>query len=377
MSLFERARDEAHATREKLAPGKAHAPITAGDLLSQVEAILNIAVEQVPPAYADLGGGSAVLQREQQFIYVSTDVANWGDEFCGLVAHELGHYFLDGSKATSTVAHLNTLFGSDGSPGVMKVEAYGARERQELQANVFARELLLPREVARQLAVLGKGPTEIAKLIGVPREFVRQQMLDALLLPEATLAPMKLSAPSPDQWSAAKAEERAANVVAGPGTGKTTTLIHRVKYLVEAKKVHPSEIIVLTFTNKAAFELVERLRNAGIENATEIWAGTFHSFGLEFLRKYHQRFGLDADLHVSDQLSSLTMLVAGLPRVNLQHFSRIEDPYEWLGPIISSITRLKEELVPAAAYRIFVNSQARRGLDLRALRNVACRATDS
>jgi Zn-dependent peptidase ImmA (M78 family) len=364
MNLFQRARNEAHATRAKLAPGLAHTPIPAKNLLLQVESILNVAIEQVAPTYADLGGGSAVLQREQQFIYVSTSVDEWGDEFCGLVAHELGHFFLDGSKAPTTIAHLSTLFGSEGSPGVMKVEAYGARERQELQANVFARELLLPRDVARDLAVAGKGATEIAKLLGVPREFVRQQMLDALLLPEATTTSTSLSPPSPDQLAAAMAEERAANVVAGPGTGKTTTLIHRVKYLVEVKKIHPSQIIALTFTNKAAFELVERLRSAGINDAAEIWAGTFHAFGLEFLRKYHQRFGLDADVHVSDRLSSITMLVAGLPRVSLSHFLRVEDPYEWLGPVIESISRLKEELVTPEAYRCFVDSNPAQDLEL-------------
>lgn len=358
MNLFQRARDEAHATRERLAPGLAHTPIVASDLLRQVEEKLNIAIEQVASTYPDLGGGSAVLQREQQFIYVSSHVDSWSDEFCGLVAHELGHFFLDSAQASVTVAHLSTLFGSDGSPGVMKVEAYGARERQELQANVFARELLLPRDVARNLAIAGKGPTEIATQLGVPREFVRQQMLDALLLPEATSTPITLSEPSPDQLAAAMAEERAANVVAGPGTGKTTTLIHRVKYLVEVKKVHPSQIIVLTFTNKAAFELVERLRNAGINDAAEIWAGTFHAFGLEFLRKYHQHFGLEADLNVADRLSSMTMLVAGLPRVRLDHFSRVEDPYEWLAPVIESITRLKEELVTPSVYRKFVEDHS-------------------
>jgi superfamily I DNA/RNA helicase len=364
MNLFQRAQDEAHATRAKLAPGLSHTPIPAKDLLRQIESVLNIAIEQVAPTYADLGGGSAVLQREQQFIYISTSVDEWGDEFCGLVAHELGHFFLDSSKAPVTVAHLSTLFCSEGSPGVMKVEAYGARERQELQANVFARELLLPRFVARHLAVAGKGPTEIAKLLGVPREFVRQQMLDALLLPEATATSISLSAPSPDQLAAAMAEERAANVVAGPGTGKTTTLIHRVKYLVEVKKIHPSQIIALTFTNKAAFELLERFRSAGIKDAAEIWAGTFHSFGLEFLRKYHQHFGLDADLHVADRLSSMTMLVAGLPRVSLIHFLRVEDPYEWLVPVIESITRLKEELVTPAAYLSFVKSHTVQDLEL-------------
>lgn len=136
---------------------------------------------------------------------------------------------------------------------------------------------------------------------------------------------------SSDQLAAASAEERrAANVVAGPGTGKTTTLIHRVKYLVEEKHVHPSQILALTFTNKAALELVERLRSAGIPNASDIWAGTFHLFGLEFLRKYHQHFQLDSDLHVSDLMGSMIHLVKALPRVDLQHFLRVEDPYEWV-----------------------------------------------
>lgn len=356
MNPFQRAREEAFSIRERLAPGLATAPISATDLLSKVEEVLNIAIEPVAATYADLGGGSAVLQREQQFIYVSTSVESWGKEFCGLVAHELGHFFLDGSKPTITVAHLNTLLGSDGSPGVMKIEAYGARERQELQANVFARELLLPRDVARNLALNGKGPSEITKMLGIPCEFVLQQMLDALLLPEPIAASMSLSEPSVDQIAAASAGERAANVVAGPGTGKTTTLIHRVKYLIDIKKVHPSQIAVLTFSNKAAFELIERLRSAGIDNAAEIWAGTFHSYGLEFLRKYHQHFDLGSDLHVSDFLSSITMLVAGLPRVNLKYYLRVEDPYEWLAPVIEGINRLKEELVTPDDYRRFIET---------------------
>ncbi|WP_065498916.1 UvrD-helicase domain-containing protein [Burkholderia stabilis] len=358
MNPFQRARDEAHATRAKLESKLAHVAIPAKELLLKVESALNIAIEQVPPSYADLGGGTAVLQREQMFIYVSTHVDEWSAEFCGLVAHELGHYFLDATKPATTVAHLSTLLGSAGTPAALKVEAYGARERQELQANVFARELLLPRDVAHHLARAGRGPTEIAAELGIPLEFVRQQMLDALLLPEAPSITSPLSAPSPDQIAAARAEVRAANVVAGPGTGKTTTLIHRVKYLVEEKHVHPSQILVLTFTNKAAFELVERLRNAGISDASEIWAGTFHSLGLEFLRKYHQHFGLEAEIHVSDLMASMTSMVAGLPRVSLNHFLRVEDPYEWLIPVLQGITRLKEELVTPAAYRSFVEGQA-------------------
>lgn len=356
MNPFQRARSEALATRAKLDPLHAHTSVTAKVLLQKVESALNIAIESVPPTYPDLGGGTAVLQREQLFIYVSTEVDKWDAEFCGLVAHELGHYFLDATKPATTVAHLSTLLGSAGSPAVLKVEAYGARERQELQANVFARELLLPREVARQLALAGKGPADAATELGIPLEFVRQQMLDGLFLPDSTESTSPLSKPSSDQVAAARAEERAANVVAGPGTGKTTTLIHRVKYLVEEKYVHPSQILILTFTNKAALELVERLRSAGIANASDIWAGTFHSFGLEFLRKYHQYFELDSDLQVSDLMGSMTNLVKALPRVKLGHFLRVEDPYDWLGPVGDSITRLKEEMVSPAAYKSFVES---------------------
>ncbi len=351
MNPFQRARNEARATREKLAPGKADTAIPAKELLGAVEDELRLAIEPVEPSYPDLGQGSAVLQREQLFIYVSNEIPLWSDVFCGLVAHELGHWFLDASKAPSTVAHLRTLFGSDGSPAVMKVEAYGARERQELQANVYARELLLPRDVARKLAFSGVGPSKVAKDLGIPLEFARQQMLDALLLPDAESTTSALNPPSPDQLAAARAEERAANVVAGPGTGKTSTLIHRVKYLVEEKGVNPSQILVLTFTNKAAFELVERLRGAGIERAADIWAGTFHAFGLEFLRKFHQHFKLESDLRVADRLTSMTMLTAGLPQLSLSYYLRVEDPYDWLSPVIEGIKRLKEELVSPHQYR--------------------------
>lgn len=354
MNPFQRARNEARATRAKLAPGKADTAIPAKDLLSAVEDELRLAIEPVEPSYPDLGQGSAVLQREQLFIYISNEIPLWSDVFCGLVAHELGHWFLDASKAPSTVAHLRTLFGSDGSPAVMKVEAYGARERQELQANVYARELLLPREVARKLAFSGVGPSKVAEDLGIPLEFARQQMLDALLLPDAESTTGALNPPSPDQLAAARAEERAANVVAGPGTGKTSTLIHRVKYLVEEMKVDPSQILVLTFTNKAAFELVERLRGAGIEQAADVWAGTFHAFGLEFLRKFHQHFNLESDLGVADRLTSMTMLAAGLPQLSLSYYLRVEDPYDWLSPVIEGIKRLKEELVAPDQYREYV-----------------------
>lgn len=365
MNPFERARREAYRARSRLVPGREHEPIAAAQLLSRVEEVIELAIERVPPAYPDLGGSSAVLRRDQRFIFVSTDFAAGSDAFAALVGHELGHWFLDATKAVAKVADLKQLFAADGSPAIVKVEAYGARERQELQANVFARELLLPRDVARGLAAAGQGPARVAHELGIPLEFVRQQMLDALLLPEFEESVSVLHAPSPDQRRAAEARERFANVIAGPGTGKTSTLIHRVKYLIDQKGVEPARILVLTFTNKAAFELVERLRSAAVDGAADIWAGTFHAFGLEFLRKYYQHFGLNSDVNVADRLNAVTLLASTLPQLRLNYYLRLQDPYDWLGPVVTAIKRLKEELVSPTVYRESIPSLPNPGDELR------------
>lgn len=349
MNAFERAISEAATLRARLLGSSVPARATASALIGVVEEKLNLLIERVPASYSELGGGSAVLKRNERAIYVVDDVDD--ATFAYLVAHELGHWILDADLQPLTVAFLKELTGSGASPASIQVEAYGARERQELQANVFARELLLPRKVAKQLFQAGLGPSEAARELGIPREIARLQFLDAVLLPPAVPPrPTVLHAASPDQAAAARASERFANVVAGPGTGKTSTLVHRVRYLVEEQGVHPRNILVLTFTNKAAFELVERLRAAGIQGASEVWAGTFHSFGLEFLRKYHQRFDLPQDVFVADRLNVMSLLVRALPQLDLKHFSRLEDPYDWLQPVITGIKRLKEELVTPEMY---------------------------
>ncbi len=351
MNPFQRARTKALEIREQLQPGRGTQPLKASELVSRIEDALNLGIESVPPDYHDLGTGSAVLDRVARFIYVSTKYAKGTDTHAALVAHEVGHWFLDAEAAAKTIADYQAIVGSDGSPAALKVEAYGARERQELQANVFGREFLLPRSVAKKLFKAGKGPREVAQELGIPLDFAQQQMLDAVLLPEFVEKPITLHPPSAAQRKAARAPERFANVVAGPGTGKTSTLIHRVKYLVEELKVDPRHILVLTFTNKAAFELVERLRAAGIDRASDIWAGTFHAFGLEFLRKYHQHFGVKPSFAVADDLQLMQTLVGGLPKLQLNHYLRVVDPYLWLGKVVKVISRAKEEMLTAGQYR--------------------------
>lgn len=350
MNPFQRARDEAHDLRQTILKEHAGEPVPAKDILALIEARLDLGIEQLPQGSPELGGGDACLRRTEKYIYVLKGLPD--EKHAELVAHELGHWRLDVQNTPITVSSLKSFAGMEGTAAVIKVEAYGARERQELLANVFGRELLLPRDIALTLFINGVGPSEIAKDLVLPEAMVQQQTLDAILLPDGGASvPKVLHPPTADQEAAAHAKERFVNVVAGPGTGKTSTLIHRIKYLIEQQNVDPSHILVLTFTNKAAFELVERLRSAGIERTADIWAGTFHAFGLEFLRKFHHCFGLDNDIVVSDRLYEMRLLIKELPKLKLKHFLRVQDPYDWLGGVLQGIKRLKEELVSPTQYK--------------------------
>lgn len=353
MNPFQRARDEAWRLRQELLGARVAEAVRVQEFLNTetLEKKVKLAVQFVARGSTDLGTSDAILRRSEQTIYVAEDFA--ADERAQLVAHELGHERLDeDALEDSTIGSLAALLGPEGTPAAVHVEAYGARERNELRANVFARELQLPRQVARKLFEAGHGPRQVALDLGIHHEVVRQQMLDAVMLPAVPAPPAQAKdfSPSPDQRDAARAKERCANVVAGPGAGKTATLIDRVRHLIEDRGVDPARILVLTFTNKAAFELVDRLRAAGIARAADVWAGTFHAFGLEFLRKYHQHFDLNPDIRVADKLNSVTLLNTQLPAVQLKHYKRVQDPYDWLPQVVSGIKRLKEEMVTPAQY---------------------------
>src|SRR5205823_12038348 len=112
--------------------------------------------------------------------------------------------------------------------------------------------------------------------VGVPLAVVRQQVLDALLLPPAgaTTAP-RPEAPTADPSQARATAHRGAPFLlqAGPGTGKTHALVQRVTELLE-ERVDPASIAIMTFSNRAAGELHERLARTRPAEAPNIWVGT-------------------------------------------------------------------------------------------------------
>lgn len=228
------------------------------------------------PTDAALGGADAILLRKFRQIIVRNDVQC--EERSFLIAHEFGHWKLHPEEHDSCHRVIDSTLKPDDADtfGSQKVEAYGARERAELQANIFARELLLPRELARALFLAGWTAHRIQQSLCLPLELVRQQLLDGLLLPDhGPLAETawEVITPTDEQTKAATSQAKTSLVVAGPGTGKTATLLMRVQHLL-SQGAKPSELLLLTFSNRAARELVERLQLAGVENAHEIWVSS-------------------------------------------------------------------------------------------------------
>ena len=109
----------------------------------------------------------------------------------------------------------------------------------------------------------------------------------------------------------------------------------------------------MTFSNKAAEELRERVAVSAPDAASAIWAGTFHAFGLEVLRKFGDRLGLDPDVRLADPGDALLLLEERLPSLPLKHYLRLYEPAFALRDIIGAISRAKDELIDPEKYREF------------------------
>ena len=105
---------------------------------------------------------------------------------------------------------------------------------------------------------------------------------------------------NPEQCAAATAGEGPLLVLAAAGTGKTRTLVHRVAYLIE-QGVPPGRILLLTFTNRAAKEMLERAEKVVGDAAQSIWSGTFHSICARFLRRYGSALGYQPGFQIIDE----------------------------------------------------------------------------
>lgn len=126
-----------------------------------------------------------------------------------------------------------------------------------------------------------------------------------------------LSGLNQDQKRAVESTQGPLLIVAGAGSGKTRVLTHRVAWLLSEKKVHPWNILAITFTNKAAREMKERIHRLVGSEAEDIWISTFHSMCVRILRRDIDRIGFNRNFTILDSSDQLTVMKQILKEKNL------------------------------------------------------------
>ncbi len=119
------------------------------------------------------------------------------------------------------------------------------------------------------------------------------------------------------QYEAVVNTEGPCLVIAGAGSGKTKVLTHKIAYLIQEKRVAPWNILAITFTNKAANEMKERIEALVGEDAHNIWMGTFHSICVRILRKHIDRLGFDSSFIIFDTSDQKTLIKKCIKEMDL------------------------------------------------------------
>ncbi len=134
-------------------------------------------------------------------------------------------------------------------------------------------------------------------------------------------------------------------VVAGPGSGKTRVLTYRIAHIIQQPNVRPWEILALTFTNKAAKEMKERISKVVGDKANQVWAGTFHSIFAKILRVEASKIGYTSNFTIYDSDDSKSLINNIIKEMNLN-----KENYN-VNTVRSRISSAKSNLIPPKAYR--------------------------
>ncbi|GEP19882.1 DNA helicase PcrA [Pediococcus argentinicus] len=147
------------------------------------------------------------------------------------------------------------------------------------------------------------------------------------------------------QKEAVQSTEGPLLIMAGAGSGKTRVLTHRVAYLIEEKKVNPWNVLAITFTNKAAREMRERVTGLLDESGRDIWVSTFHALCVRILRQNIDKIGYNRAFSIADPSEQRTLVKHIL--ADLNYDPKKFDPRSVLG----AISNAKNDLLTPADYR--------------------------
>jgi len=161
---------------------------------------------------------------------------------------------------------------------------------------------------------------------------------------------MELHDLNPEQRAAVEHDKGPLLVVAGAGTGKTQVITRRIAYLVQERGVPASQILALTFTDKAAHEMQERVDSLLPYGVVDTNIMTFHSFGDQIIREYGLEIGLIPGSVVMSTAQQLVFMRDNIDKFNLEYFAPIGKPDSLLGELLTYFGRLKEEIISPEAY---------------------------
>jgi DNA helicase-2/ATP-dependent DNA helicase PcrA len=161
-----------------------------------------------------------------------------------------------------------------------------------------------------------------------------------------------------DQREAVTHGEGPLLIVAGAGTGKTLVLTRRIAWLIATRRARPSEILALTFTEKAAAEMEARVDALVPYGYVDTQIGTFHAFGDRLLRDHALEAGLPPDFRVLSRPEQYIFFRDRLFELPLERYRPLGDPTRYVDAVLGLISRAKDEDVTADAYAAFARALA-------------------
>lgn len=145
-------------------------------------------------------------------------------------------------------------------------------------------------------------------------------------------------------------------IVAGAGTGKTTVLVNRLAYLAVEKKIPTDNILLLTFTEKAAGEMEARADQVLPYGYVDLWINTFHSFGERVLREFGLDIGISSSFKLLTETEQWVLIKKNLSLFNLSYYRPLGNPTKFISELIHHFSRLKDENISPEEYQKYADS---------------------
>src|SRR3989344_3889547 len=154
-------------------------------------------------------------------------------------------------------------------------------------------------------------------------------------------------------------------IIAGAGTGKTTVITHRIAHIIDRKLAKPSEILALTFTDKAANEMEERVDVLVPYGYIDTWISTFHAFGNRVLQENALDLGFPPDFKVMSRPVQILFFQQNLFAFDLSYYLPLCNPTKFIEAMISFISRCKDEDISPKQYLQYVQKLKIKNTELR------------